>query len=167
MGENLAVEGRLAVRVPMQWTADPGAGFSPADPATFPRPLTEGDFGPQRVNVHDQSLDPDSLLNWFRRLVDAYRACPELPWGTYQVLDPGPDAAPLLAHRCDIDGVAIVAVHNFAGRKATTTLALDGLAGAVLYEVFPAAGATAQVGDDGRLAVQLPPYGYRWLRSAQ
>jgi maltose alpha-D-glucosyltransferase/alpha-amylase len=165
MGENLAAEGRMAVRTPMQWTAEPGAGFSSADPSRFPRPLAEGDYGPQRVNVHDQSLDPDSLLNWFRRLVDAYRACPELAWGTYQVLDPGPDAAPVLAHRCDVDGVTIVAVHNVADRELTVPLALDGLTGAVLHEAFPDPGATERVADDGRLTVRLPPYGYRWLRS--
>ena len=30
MGENLEIEGRLAVRVPMQWTSGPGGGFSTA-----------------------------------------------------------------------------------------------------------------------------------------
>ena len=30
MGENLALEGRMAVRTPMQWTSEPGAGFSTA-----------------------------------------------------------------------------------------------------------------------------------------
>jgi glycosidase len=35
MGENLAIEGRLAVRTPMQWTSGPAAGFTtaPADAA--------------------------------------------------------------------------------------------------------------------------------------
>ena len=108
MGENLAIEGRLAVRMPMQWTSGPGGGFSTADPSTFPEPLAEGAFSAEHVNVRDQSRDPDSLLSFFRHLVESYRACPELAWGTYQVLDPGPDAAPVLAHRCDADGVAVV-----------------------------------------------------------
>ena len=30
MGENLAAEGRMAVRTPMQWSDEPGAGFSTA-----------------------------------------------------------------------------------------------------------------------------------------
>jgi len=69
MGENLEIEGRLAVRVPMQWTADPGAGFSTADPATFPRPLVEGPFSAQHVNVRDQSHDADSALSFAQRLI--------------------------------------------------------------------------------------------------
>jgi maltose alpha-D-glucosyltransferase/alpha-amylase len=165
LGENLKVEGRLAVRVPMQWTAEPGAGFSTADPSTFPAPLVEGAFSPKEVNVRDQSRDPDSLLSFFRRLVEAYRACPELAWGTVQVVDPGPDAAPVLAHRSDVDDVTIVALHNFASRKVTATLPLTGLAGRDLFDVLAADGSTVTVDDEATLKVPLPPYGFRWLRS--
>ena len=166
LGDNLEIEGRLAVRVPMQWTAEPGAGFSTADPSTFPEPLAEGEYGPEHVNVRDQSRDPDSLLTFFRHLVDSYRACPELAWGKAQVIDPGPDAAPVLAHRADADGVAIVALHNFADAEVTAALPLSGLAETALYDVLAADGSTEKVGADGTLTVTLPPYGYRWLRSA-
>ena len=43
------IEGRRAVRTPMQWRPGPGAGFSPADPSSFPMPLVEGEYGPDRV----------------------------------------------------------------------------------------------------------------------
>ena len=72
----------------------------------------------------------------------------------------------MLAHRADADGVAIVALHNFADRKVTATLPLTGLAGATLFDVLAADGSTETVADDGTLKVTLPPYGYRWLRSA-
>jgi trehalose synthase len=166
LGENLKAEGRLAVRVPMQWTPDPGGGFSTADPSTFPHPPVEGAFAAEHVNVRDQSRDPDSLLSFFRHLVDSYRACPELAWGTVQVVDPGPDAAPVLAHRADADDVAIVALHNLADREVTATLPLTGLGGRMLWDVLAADGSTETVGDDATLEVTLAPYGYRWLRSA-
>jgi maltose alpha-D-glucosyltransferase/alpha-amylase len=165
LGENLKIEGRMAVRVPMQWTAEPGAGFSTADRKAFPAPLVTGAFAPRHVNVRDQSRDPDSLLSFFRHLVDSYRACPELAWGTVQVVDPGPDAAPVLAHRSDVDDVAMVAVHNFADREVTATLPLTGLDGRALYDVLAADGSTVKVGDDATLKLKLPPYGFRWLRS--
>ena len=104
MGENLAIEGRFAVRTPMQWTPEPSGGFSTADPETFPAPVTDGRFGPKQVNVQDQRRDPDSLLNWIRRLVDGYRDCPELAWGAYTVLDPGTEARSVLAHRATPTG---------------------------------------------------------------
>ena len=42
MGENLAVAGRMAVRTPMQWSDEPGAGFSTADPQAVPQPRHRG-----------------------------------------------------------------------------------------------------------------------------
>jgi len=166
LGDNLEAEGRLAVRVPMQWTSEPGGGFSTADPSTFPEPLAAEPFGPEQVNVRDQSRDPDSLLSFFRHLVESYRACPELAWGTAQVLDPGPDAGSVLAHRCDVDGVSIVALHNVGDREVTAALPLKGLGGCELYDVLAADGSTETVPDDGTLDVALAPYGFRWLRSS-
>ena len=166
LGDNLAAEGRLAVRVPMQWTSGPGGGFSTADPSTFPEPPAEGAFSAEHVNVRDQSRDPGSLLSFFRHLVESYRACPELAWGTAQVLDPGPDVTSVLAHRADVDGVSVVALHNVADRRVTVPLPLSDLAGRDLYDVLAADGSTEKVAADGTLAVTLPPYGFRWLRSA-
>ena len=64
------------------------------------------------------------------------------------------------------DGIAIVALHNFADRDVTATLPLTGLVGCALFDVLAADGSTVTVGDDATLEVTLPPYGYRWLRSA-
>ena len=83
-----------------------------------------------------------------------------------QVVDPGPKAGPVLAHRADVDGISVVALHNFADRKVTATLPLTGLDGRDLYDVLAADGSTVTVGDDATLRLTLPPYGYRWLRSA-
>lgn len=165
MGENLSVEGRLAVRTPMQWSSGAGGGFSTADPATFPRPLAEGAFGPERVNVADQQRDPDSLLAWIRHLVAGYRACPELAWGACTVLDPGADARPVLAHSCACDGVTVVALHNLANETVKAAPLLAGLAGRELADVLDPRADPVTVADDGRLTVALEPYGCRWLRS--
>ena len=150
----------------MQWTAEPGGGFSTADPSTFPEPPAEGEFAAEHVNVRDQSRDPDSLLSFFRHLVESYRACPELAWGKAQVLDPGRTWPPCSRTGADVDGVAVVAVHNFADRKVTAPLPLTDLAGCDLFDVLAADGSTETVADDGTLEVTLPPYGFRWLRSA-
>ena len=165
MGENLAIEGRFAVRTPMQWTPEPSGGFSTADPATFPAPVTEGRYGPKQVNVQDQRRDPESLLNWFRRLVDGYRDCPELAWGAYTVLDPGPEARPVLVHRCDADGRTVLALHNFADAEVEAALSLPELAGTELTDVLEPGAAAVPVAKDGRITIPLPGYGCRWLRS--
>jgi trehalose synthase len=165
MGENLAIEGRFAVRTPMQWTPEPSGGFSTADPETFPAPVTDGRFGPKQVNVQDQRRDPESLLNWIRRLVDGYRDCPELAWGAYTVLDPGTEARSVLAHQCAADGRTVLALHNFADAEVEAAMLLPELAGTELTDVLEPGAAAVPVAKDGRVTVPLTGYGCRWLRS--
>ena len=128
--------------------------------------MTEGRFGPEQVNVRDQPRDPDSLLNWFRRLVDGYRECPELAWGAYTVLDPGPEARPVLAHRCDADGGPSLALHNFADAEGRggAAAARAGRDGADRRARTRRGGGAGGQGRPDH-AIPLPAYGCRWLRS--
>ncbi|GAA1004874.1 hypothetical protein Aple_035220 [Acrocarpospora pleiomorpha] len=160
MGENLALEGRSSVRTPMQWTPNLHGGFSTAEPAI---PITSGAYGPERVNVSGQRRDPDSLLIWITRLIAQYRECPELAWGDYDVLDAGDTA--VLAHRADIDGGTVLAVHNFADRKIDVELTLDGLdSGKVLTDLL--LDGTIEISDEGVAGFDLEPYGCRWFRAS-
>ncbi|WP_033217477.1 alpha-amylase family protein [Kitasatospora phosalacinea] len=157
MGENLDADGRLAVRTPMQWTPEPTAGFSDADPARYPRPLTRGAFGPERVNVRDQAHDPHSLLARMRSFVQGYREAPELAWGHCEILDTGDPA--VLAHLSSTGDGAVLVLHNFADRPVTATAA--GAPDGRLTDILT--GATVERAA-GAPRVELPPYGYRWLR---
>lgn len=136
MVEDLSLPGRFAVRSDMDWAA-----------------------------AREQRKDPNSLLSWMRTLVERYRDCPELAWGTYTVLDPGPGARPVFAHRCDAEGATVVALHNLAGTETTARPLLSGLAGTEFEDVLdPAAGGVVADGD-GQITVELPSYGCRWLRT--
>ncbi len=161
MGENLKIPGRQSVRTPMQWTPHRDGGFSSADPATFRNPMTEGEYGPERVNVSAQRRDTGSLLQWIGRLVETYRECPELAWGEYRVLDGGADA--VLVHRCDLDGGTMVIAHNFAGRAVAAEVTLDGLDDSVVLTDLLVDG-TVEVSASGRAGIDLDPYGCRWFR---
>src|SRR5690606_27675038 len=86
MGENLDIEGRLSVRTPMQWSPEPNGGFSTADRRRLARPIPDGDFGPDRVNVLDQRRESDSLLNWMERIMRRRRETPEFGWGTWSTV---------------------------------------------------------------------------------
>ncbi|MEW1904608.1 alpha-amylase family protein [Streptomyces sp. NPDC086147] len=161
MGENLAAEGRQAVRTPMQWTPESGAGFSTAPGGDFPNPMTEGAYGPERVNVHDQAHDPGSLLSRVRTLIEGYREAPELAWGRTEVLDA--DDPGVLAHLASLPEGAVLALHNFSSRRVDATTTVPDLKdGHRLTDVFT--GDTVEAGAGGRVAVGLEPYGYRWLR---
>ncbi|NUR86569.1 MAG: trehalose synthase, partial [Nonomuraea sp.] len=157
LGDNLEADGRMAVRIPMQWTRD--GGFTDAEPV---RAVPEGPFAPDRVNVTDQKRDPESLLRWFQLLIERYRECPELAWGELTVLDSGHPA--VLAHRCDADGGGVLAVHNLGDAELEVELALDGWETRVLEELLVPDG-ELRVSGDGRARVALQPYGCRWLRA--
>jgi glycosidase len=156
MAENLAIEGRYSVRAPMQWSADPQAGFTTAEEAV--RPVVEdGRFGYREVNVTRQRRDTESLLNWMERLIRRRRECPELGWGEWALLDPG-DAA-VFAQRSDWEGSTIVAVHNLAGREARARLEVGGEG--ALVDLFHD---DERELDGGEVTVELPPYGAHWFR---
>jgi trehalose synthase len=162
MGENLDIDGRVSVRTPMQWTDEPGGGFSTARPSRLRRPLPDGRFGPLAVNVAQQRRDPHSLLSWMERVIRRRRETPELGWGEPTILETSERA--VLAHRCDWTGGTVLAVHNLSdepcvvdidvGCEPESTLEdlLDGEAGVITLSGW-------------RLELQLEGYGYRWYRA--
>lgn len=157
LGENLQAEGRMAVRVPMQWA--PEGGFGRGEPE---RAMPDGAFGPERVNVADQKRDPGSLLRWIQLLIERYRECPELAWGSCTVLDA--DHPAVLAHRCDADGATVVILHNLSDTAREVGLTLDGLDGCLLTDLLE--DGTTRVPDGGRVSLHLGPHGCRWLRAS-
>jgi trehalose synthase len=161
MGENLAADGRMAVRTPMQWTAGKNGGFSTARPLRLPGPVVEGGFSPEHVNVEAQRRDPDSLLAFVTLLVQRYRECPELGWGAFEVVDQ-PHAS-VLAHRCTWDEATLVALHNLGPEPLTVPIELAGEdEGTVLADLL--CDGEAVLDAKGRVEMALEGYGFRWLR---
>jgi trehalose synthase len=156
MGENLAIEDRYAVRSPMQWSSDPHGGFTKA--AEPVRPLTEGDFSPDHINVHDQRRDRGSLLHFMQHLILSRRERPEFGWGSVTLIEC--EAPSLLCHRCDWQDSTVVAVHNLDGEAARATLELGDDACGV-DDVLE--GRPFDMAAGGRLEVELDGYGYLWL----
>jgi trehalose synthase len=157
MSENLETEGRLAVRPPMQWSADEHAGFSPPGTDELVRPLCD-DY--REVNVADQRRDKDSLLNWMERLIRRRRECPEIGWGRATRV---PCESGVFAHRCDWRGSTIVAAHNLTDAPVRTTLRLEDLnEGDQLLDLL--GDADAKSAESADVEFQLAPYGHRWLR---
>jgi trehalose synthase len=161
MGENLDAPGRLSVRTPMQWSDEPGGGFSAADPKRFPGPVTDGEYGPLAVNVATQRRESDSLLNWFERLIRRRRETPELGLGRWSVI--ANDQRAVLSHRCDWDDSTVVAVHNFGPEPCRLELPLDGIDDAV-SAVDLLDGLHEEDLDEPVLHMTLDGYGFRWLR---
>ncbi|MFB8188185.1 alpha-amylase family protein [Microbacterium sp. NPDC055988] len=161
MGENIEIAGRESVRTPMQWSTDRNGGFSDAAPRRLvSRPPADG-YAPEHVNVADQLEDSGSLLSFIRALTSRYRISPELGWGTLEVIDQ--PAESLLVHSLAADVGRVIAVHNFAEVPVTTTFSLtDEPDGATLLDLLEPS--HLPLGPGGTAELEVPAYGYRWLR---
>jgi len=161
MGENIEIPGRSAVRTPMQWTAEKNGGFSQAAPSRLiAQPPGDG-YAPQHVNAADQIEDRASLLHFFRDLISRYRISPELGWGALEGLEQPVDH--LLVHSLRADVGRMVAIHNFADVPATTSFSLkDEPDGTRLVDLLGAE--RIPLDERGRVELEVPAYGYRWLR---
>ena len=164
MGEDLDVEGRLAVRTPMQWTVRPQRRLLRA-------PRRAGCAGP----VVERRLR--ARVRQRRRPA----ARPRLAAGVHEAADPAvPGVAgarlgrasrcstsrtrQVLAHACVWDDGTLVAVHNLGAEPRTVPLTLEDC-DSHAPAGRPAAGRQhAGVGQRARSEVALEGYGYRWLR---
>jgi trehalose synthase len=163
MGENLHVPGRLSVRTPMQWTDERNGGFSPVAPSKLSRPVPEGRYGPLAVNVGEQRRDSNSTLNWFERLIRRRRETPEFGWGAMTLLETRDDPA-VLAHRCDWDASAVIAIHNLSAEPRNVTVEIGTTAdGDRLLDLLDGAAPPRTLGG-GTFELKLDGYAFGWYR---
>ncbi len=162
MGENLALDGREAVRTPMQWDDGPNAGFSDAPPEQLVRPVAiRGPYGAKKVNVRAQQRDPNSLLRWFENLTHTLRSAPEIGTGTASIVDV-PLPRSVLAHRFDAASGAILLLHNLADTEVTVDIGPQkGMEGEP-YDLLVDGPYDAPGRKLNKLT--LHGYGYRWIR---
>ncbi len=76
-------KGRDGERTPMQWNADTNAGFSQAKPWL---PVTASY---KSHNVAVEEKDPNSILNYYKKLIQLRRVNPDLREGDYKSLNAG------------------------------------------------------------------------------
>ena len=162
MGEDLSLDGREAIRTPMQWDDTPNAGFSPAAADALFRPVPmRGRFGAKKINVRRQEQDPDSLLRWFENLIHTVRTAPEIGTGTCSVVD-APLPRSVLAHRFDAAAGSILLLHNLADTPVTVDIGpVEGMNGDP-YDLFVDGQYDAPTKKFTEL--KLNGWGYRWIR---
>jgi maltose alpha-D-glucosyltransferase / alpha-amylase len=161
MGDDLALPERAAVRTPMQWSSAEGAGFSTAERPVHPL-ITEGPFGYAYVNVEQQKRDPDSLLNWTRRMIQLRKETPEIGWGSWRALDSG--APQVLAISYEWRGNQVLTVHNLGDQPHEARLSWPGLEGEGLLDILGYEHVLPRA-DEYRIGIGA--FGYRWFRPAR
>ena len=146
-------KGRDGERTPMQWdTSNAQAGFS-TNPHTW-LPVTANY---RTVNVASESADPDSLLNWYRRLIALRRSNAALRDGRTVMLDQT-NASVLTYARVAGGGQTVVVCLNISAAPQAVTLGLKaaGLDGTDLTTLLASPGPIA--GGDASKPVPLAPF---------
>jgi alpha-glucosidase len=140
--------GRDPVRTPMQWDADPNAGFCPPDVEPW-LPVAD-DYA--TTNVETQRHDPDSMLSFVRRLLRLRKKIPALTLGAYRPLDTGKDS--VIAYLRESGESRVLVALNFGPDDARPGFTIEATGGEILCSTHPDRG-TERV-DPGEL--RLSPY---------
>jgi maltose alpha-D-glucosyltransferase/alpha-amylase len=161
MGDNLDLPERNCARTPMQWSAEPNAGFTKATKPAKPV-ISEGPYGFERINAAVQRRHPESMLNWTERIIRMRKEVPEIGWGDFEVLKVKDKA--VLALRYDWRNNSVVLLHNLhqEPREAVFDVKL-GEKGKCLVNLLGDEHSTIDK-KSGKHCVVLEGYGYRWYR---
>jgi len=163
MGDEYMLDDRDGVRTPMQWTGDPGAGFSTADPEMFWLPLVSAEgYRPSDVNVADQRDEPGSFLNWLRAMLETRRSRPEMGTGSFDVLDATDPA--ILAFTRELGDTITLVLANFGHEAHQARITNPRLATKVAIDITTGDPLPA-VGSDP-LEMDLGALEFRWLELA-
>jgi len=111
--------GRDGCRAPMQWNAQPGAGFTSSD---HPWLAIHPDFITR--NVHNQRNDPDSLLTFYRKLIHLRQQFAHLVSGQLVLEENTPHS--ILAYRKQAADQQALICLNFSSRPVQLTLPVNG-----------------------------------------
>ena len=114
-------KGRDGERTPMQWDASaPQAGFSTS--ATTWLPVASNY---KTVNVQTELADPNSLLNWYRRLITLRREIPALHDGGIVMVDTTNASVLSYVRTVPAGGKAVVVALNMTGNPQKIALDLN------------------------------------------
>jgi alpha-glucosidase len=144
-------KGRDGERTPMQWDASANAGFTKGVP-WLPVPPSAA-----TINVEAEKRDPNSLLAWYKSLIQLKKTNPAFAHGTNLMLDT--ENTKVLSWMRQAHGAAqVVVAVNFTAEPQTVNLATSGagLQAAQLKTLLKTPGVAEPVSLD---RIALGPYG--------
>jgi alpha-glucosidase len=122
-------KGRDGERTPMQWTPGVDAGFSTAAKTWLPIPASY-----TTVNVQTESAEPDSLLNWNKKLIAMRRDVAALHDGGEMMLDTTNAKVLSYVRTAPKGSASMVTVLNMSAEEQTVSLDVSaaGIAGSMV-----------------------------------
>jgi oligo-1,6-glucosidase len=104
-------------RTPFQWNSTWNAGFTSGTPWIKVNP----DY--KITNVSDEEKEPNSVLNYFKRMVKLRKENPVLIYGKYRLLDN--DNADVYAYTRELNGDKILVLLNFKSKISIANTGID------------------------------------------
>jgi oligo-1,6-glucosidase len=115
--EGMKISSRDNGRTPMQWDTTTNGGFSNSKPWL---PTNENY---KTINAAAQENDPNSCLNYFRKMTKLRKENEALIYGKYTLLDK--DNADVFAYTRELNGKKLLVLLNFRNKTATVNTGLD------------------------------------------
>ena len=146
-------KGRDGERTPMQWDSEKNAGFSTANKTWLPIPASY-----KTVNVQTESAAPDSLLNWYKRLIALRAENPVMRNGQTVMVDrTNPNVLSYLRTEPK-DGPTVLVAINFSAQTQTIDyhLRAHGISGSGVTALLETAGMQRRT---DLHHMTLPPFG--------
>jgi maltose alpha-D-glucosyltransferase/alpha-amylase len=161
MGDNHKLGDRMGVRTPMQWSAEPNAGFSTAEPSRLYAPvIVDPEYHYAGHNVQSRDLKRTSFLNWLRRMVKVHRADPVFRGTSMRVLPL--DNPRVLAFVREGEAGTVLCVSNLSRFAQPAVVSLGEWKGRTPVDLF--GGARFPVIDGPTYLITLGPHSLLWLR---
>jgi alpha-glucosidase len=140
----LAETSRDNARTPMQWNKEANAGFGTGKPWLKVNPNFKN------INVESQDSDPNSILNFYRKLSRVRREYEVLIYGDYNLVIA--DHPTVYAYKRELNGQKALILCNLKGRSAEVHLGAESFAGKLVLNNYPVSSATLPT------AMVLQPY---------
>lgn len=121
-------------RTPMQWSADTNAGFTTGKETWLP-------VNPNypEVNVSSEEKDPDSILSFYRSLIEFRKDQPALLYGNFE---PIKTKGSIMAFYRSYQGEMLFVLLNLTKKTQRLPHKISSLVGQVLFSNYPHAGFT-------------------------
>ncbi len=104
------VNGRDNARTPMQWNAGPHGGF------TTGTPWLEVNPNYTSINVEEAQKDPESILNYYKKLLALRKTQPIMAYGQYHLILPEDEQ--IYAYTKTLEDERWLVILNFSGQEA-------------------------------------------------
>jgi maltose alpha-D-glucosyltransferase/alpha-amylase len=163
MGDNIWLKDRDGVRTPMQWTRGRNAGFSTAAKPYSPV-IDAAPYDAEHVNIADQQKDLASLYYTTKNMIAVRRMHRAFGWGDFEWSETN-HPIEVAGYYRRYRGEVLLILNNLTASKQDLSVEIhqENL-------FFPPPNlftgkATGELAD-GKLRLELAPYGYQWLKIA-